>query len=1487
MSFTALSQGTHQFLESIVDCGSVTTSTDLPLWNGQSFVHLEIASEWSLSFECFLMDQGLPISLNDPCRECKRICKVIVCPHDTPTFEPVEGMIFGAKGNLSYHASKPEIHIARSEDMWPIGRFMPEKSCGIVHLYAGAFGGWSQAQRWLAAKTHLHEPHQTILVERDEDVCSYVQTTLGIRCINLNDTELPSTDKIVIPADVADIRWLRQVRSGQNLVCTASFPCQPFSRGGKKIAGIDSDDGRSIIRASVNLRVLQPIAFALENVANFKSHPHASFVLAFLRWAGYHMIWDQCHELGQISCANRLRWLGVFIRNDIKEEFVGGRFGLCDHRKQQWNSSLYDFIIPQSLSEQLEITPDLLPIYGDKRLLPYAKQTSFMTQQDVLKARCPEPEEQLATLVASYTSQHLLPRDHIEKSGIFAELHSIDGEKFHFFDPVRWASILGNLHTLFLPKEAREAFKILGNCIAVPHAALAMVIMFNVTVLKEHPLPVTLTIFRMWRDRTTAMNSLVCEFDQGYALATPNDFVMCGPVVRSNICECVEVTGRIVKLLWPDGTNSNIEIPQITKVHEILQMLEIPNPLKHLWGLLCGEKQQILRGEQILPDEMKTFQLVFLPSVRFDEISEKQDVGISPTIEWTIPDDLIREHLQKELGGEICRKLQLSTGSCIEIRVGQNDAIRDIIHHYETCDVSENLVAYLHDQMIDLQMCVKDIPGGTIRIERIRNPDEGEVISSGALGNDGGFTTRDSTVSDPNLLESCNVPIEARNDNGSEGVPPKPDNGDVCSAKGVHEGNDVVIHHIDRASPSRSIASVENRNPKYNDRKTKEGLIQIDAILSSGAEVQVEMMGRRTVSDLIRTLEAYGHDKEFSVSVGNESVPLQTLVGQIPKGVVQIRQNLKRKCSETHFTNLEVRLLDGTTRFIPTIGRGTIREAQRFATYPDALIDRLTPECNGRILQLDSLIENLDTRCIVLKCYPMKGGAPSAKDPLVKNDPWANFKSQSGSSSSNAGGSVRWDQLLLEENHPWHTKDGQRTKQVSILQLGPKVGGVAFGTRNNLAMLSNFQATLPTLILLPGLKEGAAYDPALKPLLMVPQQVVVNEPNGKSYKRIVIPLALKGEFIFKLTTEIKAKAATSAFAELVVELHEAVVASTDIKSICEQPLEIFRRHIASLPVAIRELSIYSYRKIKSKDGHFIHQVLMKAPDSNRRALLTASGKNEFFIRQYLHGSEQTDHSLLQRYWQINVPEVRQAIQLGEALDVAYAGLALTNKGIAIRAWNENLNEARATVLQDDVRFNPKNRGIVINFIYLVQGYPFGISHEAIIESLHQALGLGAIPLRSFKLAGLLTWIVGFQQEPKTLQFVLAIGDESCEILLTKQDNQKPKPNKIMKDKKSNPKKKDGSTQPLPVVFNPITTASGGTKNVDTENRLNALENKVAGLETSHNNLATKVDGRFDDISDQLRQVLSAVTQGSKPSATRPRDAGGQTGETPPPKQAKS
>ena len=1284
--FASLSSQTLQFLQNTVESARVVHSVHPAQWSGFAVIHLESTSVWSPAFECFLLDRGLPIDLHAACREPQRGGNIQVKLHEPPLWHISRGCQLGCVADLSFDDEAPIATIRKPQDIWPIGEFRQEGCTNFVHLFSGGFGGWSQAHTWLASHGQIPSHSSTVCVDADFRACYLAEKSFGYQLVYPGGHNDCVGRNVIVNCTVDDPFWMRFISGGINLLVTISFPCQPFSTGGKK-QGIDQPEGKAVIQAAQKIRLLQPIAIALENVAGFHRHSHAALVIRFFKWAGFVIHWQQSHELGSISAGQRERWLAVMIRHDINPRCSIGILSFTMFEKPSWNDTVYDFALHPSIEEQLHIGEDLLPIYAAKEFLPKSKRDRHSVGDEpaqILKTRCPSPSDQLATLVSSYTSQHLLARQHIRYSGIFAELRVKSNGTFCFFDPPRWASLLGCTATLFMPRDVPEAFGFLGNAIATPHAAIAILSMVNLAGIVSAPISIVATVLRLWEDRMTAKTAIFVPVDEDLCvLIGPDDFVMLGPIERMN-CN-PEDNLQFWTFLWPDGSHSFVQVFQGELACTVMGRIGIPEFLKKVWAFQVVDSKRVIHYDMHIESIPLTVQLAFvpmLPAVTFDFVNIT-----SPTLAWTAP---------------------------VEI-------------------------------------------AATI-------PDESQEAQG--------------QLDDFNFL----VPLKIS-------------------------------------------------TPK-------------------GETIEVEMFDQRTIREAVCIVDPEVQPG-FKTTVDGKDVDPGTPLAFLSSFEIVVGNPLKRKTPPDQHAMLEIVNLSGNTTFVPTFHSQSIREALKAAAFADQLIRHFVPESNGKRVHLDDRIESLPSPHVRLRAFPLKGGGGKGggkqQADVLMTDPWANFKANSAAGSNAMGGSARWDQLELPPNHQWFIKGGDRISQVKVLQLGPQVGGVAFATKHAISQHLQFQPVKPTLLLLPGLKEGAKYDEPFANKLLQPQQIVVQEPSGKQYKRIVIPLALHGDFEFKMTDHPKAASvATSNFAELVVELHSGVANPQTLEQIKEHPLEFFRKHVASLQVPIKEISIYSYRTVKS-DDHTIHQALMKVPEAVRKTLLTSSGLKDVFVRQFIHNGESTDHSVLQRFWQTNHQEVRQALSLGDALgqDIFF-GLALTPKGIAIRCANSKIGQARASVMQDDIRFTDLNRGIVVNHFFLAQGFSFVMSHSSVIEAVHQATKLAPVPLRSFKLAGLLTWVLGFQEEPKTCQFVVEVGGIPHEILLTRQENNKPK--KTLKKQSAQQKgpRAKNSWKPETIQFRQAPADHS------TENRLQALEGKVAGLETQQVNLSNKVDRHYDDISDQLK-----------------------------------
>lgn len=467
----------------------------------------------------------------------------------------------------------------------------------------------------------------------------------------------------------------------------------------------------------------------------------------------------------------------------------------------------------------------------------------------------------------------------------------------------------------------------------------------------------------------------------------------------------------------------------------------------------------------------------------------------------------------------------------------------------------------------------------------------------------------------------------------------------------------------------------------------------------------------------------------------------------------------------------------------------------------------------------------------------------------------------------------------MTEKHQFFCKSsGKRIPQIPLGQLSNQHGGLVFATRAALQDAAQLVPPTTTVLLIPGFR-GILNFSVPDPLKVGdPMQITVKEPQSETtYKRLVIPVMLKGDFQTKYEDASASIPVTSVkFVELVVEMHESVMAKSTIEAMQAHPLACFKKALAASKTALVEYSVYSYRNFKFFDHGTVHQAIVRVPRDTMDELLRFSGLAEVFVRQYIQPGEEPAHSILPRYFPITWDDLRAAIQLSQAMSEYGRGIALTNKGCALRADNSKLADARSLVLLNDIRFTELNRGVIARKTFLAQGYPFELSHSALIEATHKALKLAPIPLRSFRVGGLHTWVLSFGDDPKVTTFSLSMDDVVYEVVLTPQLPHKPK------NGKTKAKSKAGLPAAAPVI--PQRTLGATRMNAsDADVKVTALEARVAKLETQQSQLAEKVDSRFDQVQSQLQQVIAAVV----PAAAKLNVAPGSTGDSPPPKVPRS
>eukprot|EP00438_Fugacium_kawagutii_P031982 Skav207043 [mRNA] locus=scaffold975:331372:335483:- [translate_table: standard] len=352
--------------------------------------------------------------------------------------------------------------------LWTVSKGLLEEPWTCVHLFAGAFDGWSRAFTWL-------ESQNTFVVENtiELDCDPQVARCWDLRGYEVVNSKVRISDQLPGPkvgfhGPVSDLSWLNWIRKSNNIWLTMSPPCPSWSNGGLQ-SGLNCANGIAFLEAISVAKRLRPLIISCECSDTIINHPHFAALRFSLSQAGYKTVWSSVNEHADLVNMKRRRWLALFFRRDIASLPIGGTFKVTGQAKPGWDDCTFQFHVPPVVMEQLLLTPDLIDQYGCSRFLPHGWRKDVRDLSDpmqVLSARVISPNSVMPTLCASYTRQHCLDEDHLVRKGIFASLTDANGS-IRFLDPVRFVGLMATPkdQAVPLPVDVPTAFVGLGNCI--------------------------------------------------------------------------------------------------------------------------------------------------------------------------------------------------------------------------------------------------------------------------------------------------------------------------------------------------------------------------------------------------------------------------------------------------------------------------------------------------------------------------------------------------------------------------------------------------------------------------------------------------------------------------------------------------------------------------------------------------------------------------------------------------------------------------------------------------------------------------------------------------------------------------------------------------------------------------------------------------------------------------------------------------------------
>lgn len=466
----------------------------------------------------------------------------------------------------------------------------------------------------------------------------------------------------------------------------------------------------------------------------------------------------------------------------------------------------------------------------------------------------------------------------------------------------------------------------------------------------------------------------------------------------------------------------------------------------------------------------------------------------------------------------------------------------------------------------------------------------------------------------------------------------------------------------------------------------------------------------------------------------------------------------------------------------------------------------------------------------------------------------------------------------MPSDHPLHDSDGKQLEQTHKLQASARRHGIVLATKGALADLSRITPVGAFAVLIPSVDRMKLGDFAAR--LKGPHEILLSDPVLKTeYKRLVLLFPMKGDVTVKFP-EAKVTFTAVEVVELVLECDSRLMSASELESAKRNPMQYIKDALLSqFPDWKDCFHFYAFRQGRHPaagrdDVQF--QCILKTPKAHRSQLLQASGAHLVLVRDFIeNGNQSSDLSVIPRFWDVSLQALHEAIIVTKNV-AGYAGIVLTRRGLAVRSWTSNIAYMRKAVIPSDPRITTDNIAVIPRHSYRATGWPPAVDPSNVVASITKAIGLPPIPTKAFRSNGVHGWIVAFESKPTTAKFALQINGHTHEILLVEESAfplAKPLQRQQNNTKSSRPSEPAGSVTKSP---QPDLRFVAAHSSADAQ-RIDKLEQRFEALESRQGRMEQKVDERFSDIANSLRQLLQAA------NAPRARES---TGDTPAPKVPK-
>lgn len=364
---------------------------------------------------------------------------------------------------------------------------IPLESRGTQHvkvfeMFAGGYGGWVSSFKYLRSQQRLQ--CQVIGIEDDfETALAYSvnhSATLvdGLHALPRGIFKSTANDHIT-HGNIRSKNWWKAIADWSPHIVTISSPCPPWT-GASHSPGLQSSQGMLLPEALILLRIFRPPLVAIEQVHGFATHPHRKHCIGVLKSSGYEIAFARVVDSAEFGACHRLRWLCIAFRRNASNVQIKP-VELWPNMTRMTPRSLNAVLECFDADDQLAIDEHTLDVACDFKYVPKAKKVDFLndTREAVFSYRCFGEMEQHPTFMAQYGNQQNLDLRYLEEKGLFAHFCKRASGCVRFLHPLEIAMMHVSFERLWVSHDYGFAWKLIGNCITLPHALLLTANMIN------------------------------------------------------------------------------------------------------------------------------------------------------------------------------------------------------------------------------------------------------------------------------------------------------------------------------------------------------------------------------------------------------------------------------------------------------------------------------------------------------------------------------------------------------------------------------------------------------------------------------------------------------------------------------------------------------------------------------------------------------------------------------------------------------------------------------------------------------------------------------------------------------------------------------------------------------------------------------------------------------------------------------------------------